>query len=83
MSPRDDAFELTIAYEPAEAGWVTASVPALPGAISAGRNRDEARSNVLDALRTMLSAPPEKARTAETESVRVRLELARSRGIDR
>jgi predicted RNase H-like HicB family nuclease len=73
-------FELTIAYECAERGWLTATVPALPGAISAGRTRDEARSNVLDAVRTMLSTPPEGAREGDVEVVRVRLE--RSRGHD-
>jgi predicted RNase H-like HicB family nuclease len=54
---RRGEFELTVAYEPAERGWLTASIPAVPGTISTGRTKDEARDNALDALRTMLAAP--------------------------
>jgi predicted RNase H-like HicB family nuclease len=80
-------LQLTIAYSSAENGWTTATIPALPGTISAGSTRDEARKNVLDALQTMLATPvPERLAEADAvEQVRVRLEFARDvgRAIDR
>ena len=44
--------------EPDDGGWITAHVVEVPGAISQGRTRAEARENVIDALRLML-APDE------------------------
>ena len=59
--------------------WLTAMAPALPGTITAGRSREEARSLVLDALAEVLRAPdPERVAEAdEIERVRVRLEFDR------
>lgn len=49
-------LRLTIAFEePDEVGWIVASVVEVPGAVSQGRSRAEARANVVDALRLMLS----------------------------
>jgi hypothetical protein len=82
-----DPLQLTIMYERAERGWTTATIPAVPGTISAGRNRQQARDNVLDALRLMLSTPPGAVERggAHTEQVEVRLKLVRGheRGHDR
>ncbi|MGH2805089.1 MAG: type II toxin-antitoxin system HicB family antitoxin, partial [Thermoleophilaceae bacterium] len=50
-----DSLELTVRYEDAGDGWVTAQVLEVPGAISEGRGRLEARANVIDALRTVLT----------------------------
>jgi predicted RNase H-like HicB family nuclease len=50
-----EALELTIAYEHDEDGWVVARILEVPGAVSQGRTRDEARQNVIDALRTVLT----------------------------
>ncbi len=50
-----DALEVTVRYEDAGQGWVTAQVLEVPGAISEGRGRAEARANVIDALRTVLT----------------------------
>ncbi len=48
------AIELTIVYEHDEdTGWWTSSIPEVPGAISQGRSRDEAREMALDALREL------------------------------
>ncbi len=38
-----------------------AQVKEVPGAVSQGRTREEARENVVDALRLMLSPEPEGA----------------------
>jgi predicted RNase H-like HicB family nuclease len=51
-----DTLRLTISYdEPDEDGWIVARVLQVPGAISQGRTREEARENVIDALRVMLA----------------------------
>jgi predicted RNase H-like HicB family nuclease len=48
-------LDLTIVYEKGEEGFILASIPAVPGVLSQGRTRSEARENVLDALALMLS----------------------------
>jgi predicted RNase H-like HicB family nuclease len=54
-------FDLTILYDQGEDGWIVASIPAVPGVLSQGRTRDEARENVLEALALMLSPEPVEA----------------------
>lgn len=49
-----ESLHLTIVYEQGEDDWVVASVPEVPGVHSQGKTREEARSNVIDALRGML-----------------------------
>lgn len=49
-------LRMTITYdEPDEEGWIVARVAEVPGALSQGRTREEARENVIDALRLMLA----------------------------
>ena len=56
---RTRKLRLTILFdEPDEEGWIAARVHQVPGAVSQGRTREEARENVIDALRLML-APDE------------------------
>ncbi len=52
--PMTESLHLTIVYEQGEDGWMVASIPSVPGAHSQGKTRDEARSNVIDALRGIL-----------------------------
>jgi predicted RNase H-like HicB family nuclease len=79
MREQSTELELTIVYTDDENGWSTAEIPALPGTITAGKTRDEARTNVLDALRTMLSTPADRDLGGnEVERLRVRLDVARS-----
>jgi predicted RNase H-like HicB family nuclease len=49
-----ESLQVTIVYEQGENGWVIASIPEVPGAHSQGRTREEARANVIDALRRIL-----------------------------
>lgn len=56
-----EQLDLTIIYEPGEDGWVVASIPEVAGVFSQGRTRYEARTNVIDALRLMLSPEPSEA----------------------
>ena len=50
----DSLLELTIVYEDAGDGWITASIAEVPGANSQGRTREQARESVIDALRGIL-----------------------------
>jgi predicted RNase H-like HicB family nuclease len=49
-----ESLHLTIVYEPGESDLIIASIPEVPGAHSQGRTREEARANVIDALRGIL-----------------------------
>lgn len=54
------SIDFTIAFdEPDEDGWIVARVLEIPGALSQGRTREEARENALDALRTVLTPDDE------------------------
>jgi predicted RNase H-like HicB family nuclease len=54
------SIDFTIAFdEPDEDGWIVARVLEVPGALSQGRTRIEARENVLDALQTVLTPDDE------------------------
>jgi predicted RNase H-like HicB family nuclease len=56
------SIDFTIAFdEPDEDGWIVARVLEVPGALSQGRTRAEARENVLDALQTVLTPDDELA----------------------
>lgn len=56
------SVEFTIAFEgPDKEGWILARVLEVPGALSQGRTREQARENVLDALRTVLTPDEELA----------------------
>jgi predicted RNase H-like HicB family nuclease len=67
-----ESVSLTIVYEQDEDGWIVASIPEVPGAHSQGHTREEARANVIDALRGILELRfGEHARTepaADSES---------------
>ena len=54
MSVVSEPLKLTIVFESDADGWVVASVPEVPGALSQGRTRDEAWENVIDALHGIL-----------------------------
>jgi transcriptional regulator with XRE-family HTH domain len=51
----------TAIYEPGENGWVVASCPEVPGAITQGRTIEEARDNLKDAIRLMREVMREDA----------------------
>jgi predicted RNase H-like HicB family nuclease len=68
------SIDFTIAFdEPDEDGWIVARVLEVPGALSQGRTREEAKINVLDALSTVLTPDQElagQATTADLEHLR-------------
>lgn len=56
------AVDFTISFDsPDEQGWIVARILEVPGAMSQGRTRGEARENVLDALQTVLTPDEELA----------------------
>jgi predicted RNase H-like HicB family nuclease len=58
------SVDFTISFDsPDEAGWIVVRVLEVPGAVSQGRTRKEARENVLDALQTVLT--PDEELTGE------------------
>jgi predicted RNase H-like HicB family nuclease len=70
-----EPLRLTIVYEDAGEGdgWVVARIPQVRGAISQGATREEARQNVIDALRELLAArfgsPPELPDRTDSDSL--------------
>lgn len=71
-----DSLELTVRYEDAGEGWVTAQVLEVPGAISEGRGRVEARANVIDALRTVLTPDEQLAGETSEDSEPLKLTVS-------
>jgi predicted RNase H-like HicB family nuclease len=71
-------LRLTVQYEQGEDGWILARVRELPAAMSQGRTREEARSNVLDALQELAlsylggEAPPVERDDSEPLEVTIR-----------
>ena len=59
MVTMSDSLELAIVYEDGGDGWIIASIPQVPGTHGQGRSRDEARANVIDALKVMLAGDDE------------------------
>jgi predicted RNase H-like HicB family nuclease len=56
------SVDFTISFDsPDEDGWIVARILEVPGAMSQGRTREEARENALDALRTVLTPDEELA----------------------
>jgi predicted RNase H-like HicB family nuclease len=67
-----EQLHLTIRYSDAGDGWVMAQIAEIPGAISQGASREEARANVLDALDLLLTPDEEltgEARPDDSESL--------------
>ena len=73
----NEKLRLTITYEePDEEGWIVARIVEVPGAFSQGRDREEARENVIDALRLMLSPDDDDASVAAGRSEQLDLTLS-------
>ncbi|MCU0477054.1 MAG: type II toxin-antitoxin system HicB family antitoxin [Anaerolineae bacterium] len=64
--------DYTIVYEWDESGWWVATALELAGAFSQGRTQQEARDNVLDAIRELVLAQRAQAES-ELKKTRIRL----------
>jgi predicted RNase H-like HicB family nuclease len=65
-----ESVDFTLAFDPPdEDGWIVVRVLEVPGALSQGRTREEARENVLDALRTVLTPDEELAGQSSSPDV--------------
>lgn len=66
-----ESLHMTIVFEAGDDDWIVASIPQVPGAHSQGGSREEARTNVIDALRGILElrlgGPAEIAASADSE----------------
>lgn len=71
MASMSESLGLSIVYEDGGDGWIVASIPQGPGTHSQGRTREEARANVIDALKLMLAGDDESLGTgsADTETI--------------
>jgi predicted RNase H-like HicB family nuclease len=75
----NEKLQMTITYdEPDEDGWIVARVVDVPGAMSQGRTREEARENVVDALALMLAPDDDDASVAAGRSEQLDLTLSLS-----
>jgi predicted RNase H-like HicB family nuclease len=45
-----------VVYTTIEDGWIMATVPELPGAVTQGRDLDEARANIREAVEILLQS---------------------------
>jgi len=50
-----------VVFTTIEDGWIMATVPELPGAVTQGRNLEEARANIKEAVALLLQAYRENA----------------------
>jgi predicted RNase H-like HicB family nuclease len=48
--------EYTVVYTPIEDGWIMAQVPELPGAVTQGRDMNEAREMIQEAVELLLQS---------------------------
>lgn len=53
--------DLTIIYEWSADGWWVAEIAEVPGALAQGRTKEEARSNIIGALKGLLEARRSRA----------------------
>ena len=48
--------EFSVVYQVVEDGWIMASVPELPGAVTQGRDMEEARAMIKEAVELLLDS---------------------------
>jgi len=65
-----EELRMSILFEQGDDGFIVASVPEVPGALSQGRTREEARANVIDALRIVLWPEPGEVAAQDREPLR-------------
>ncbi len=63
--------QVTIVYEWSDDGWWVAEVAEVPGAISQGRTREAARSNVLSALSLLMETRRDLALSSAADPSRI------------
>lgn len=66
-----DPTQLTVLYTPSDDGWFTAQIAEFPEAISQGRTKHEAWTNVLDALHDLTHEPTPAERAAAVVQARI------------
>ena len=79
MKESTEDLEISVVYEAGEDGWIVATIHEVPGTFSQGRTRDEARRNVIDALRLMLAPHPSQHEGLDQERLRATVTVSRRR----
>ena len=64
-------MKLQVIIEQDETGYYVAEVPALPGCVSQGRTRTEARANIREAIVGWLKVMNDKAKRHKTHTVEI------------
>lgn len=59
--PESVKREYTVVYRPIEDGWIMATVPELPGAVTQGRTLNETREMIKEAVELLLESYREHA----------------------
>ncbi|MSO41878.1 MAG: type II toxin-antitoxin system HicB family antitoxin [Solirubrobacterales bacterium] len=75
-----DELQLTISFEPNGAGGYLARVEEVPGAVSEGSSREEAREMVLDALRELVLSHLERPEPVDGDHERIAVRLGEAPG---
>jgi predicted RNase H-like HicB family nuclease len=71
MAQRRFRTNLVVRHEEDEAGWIRATLPAMPTVATAGVSREDAREIVIDALMQLLGIEPERQNGGDYERVRL------------
>lgn len=71
----DNKLKLTIIYTPCEEGGFTAYIKEMRGVVSEGETKEEARENVLDALRLMLEVERDESELEDSTINKISDEL--------
>ena len=53
--------EFNVVYTPIEDGWIMATAPELPGAVTQGKDLDEARTMIREAVELLIESYRENA----------------------
>jgi len=61
-------IQYRILLEKDEDGWVTATIPSLPGCISQGRTEEEAKKNIAEAIELHLKSLAEEGIPPQPET---------------
>ena len=75
MVERPSGRAVSTPHSDRTSGWIVARIVEVRGALSQGRTREEARENVIDALRLMLSPDGDDAAAAAGRSEQLDLIL--------
>jgi predicted RNase H-like HicB family nuclease len=78
MAQRRFRTNVVVSYQPDDYGWTRAMLPGMPGVVTAGVSREDAREMVIDSLMQLLAAEPDREAGADYERVRLDVAIGQS-----